>query len=514
MNQTILFLSNKANEWTLQAYRALSDSMTLEADVYLLYHQQGTVLPDSLRGINVFPFNSSILHDMGYQPIEDSLLPGSNHFPLLKFFREHPGNDYYWLVEDDVRYAGDWKQFFDCFRTNSSDFLSSHIQRYEDHPGWYWWNSLRVTTEELPTDRMVKSFNPIYRLSRQALSVIDECLREGWKGHHEVLIPTLLYSKGFSIEDFGGKGRFVSPQNENRNYTVETFSERPVLPEEGKGLLYHPVKQEKLRAGGPLKKNAVLMPVGKESLHRQYLEGDADFDLHLMIYDGSYNKFQHDADFICCDAGYKMDMAYRYLHRHPELLEAYDYFFLVDDDIQMTTESVNRLFQLMRQYELKIAQPSLVMSYYTYEHTLHNPTSKLRYTNFVEMMMPCFSREALVQVLPTFEEKVRWRGIEWHWPVLIHTNKKDMAIIDEVKASHVHPIQSWTQENADLMAEYLAANGLDDQIEEYGKVESTELLPAIVQCDIEAIRNDINDTVKFFLRITICSANLKCCVFV
>lgn len=88
----------------------------------------------------------------------------------------------------------------------------------------------------------------------------------------------------------------------------------------------------------------------------------------------------------------------------------------------------------MKEYRLKIAQPSLSNSYYTYEHTLHNPMCTIRYTNFVEMMMPCFSREALMAVMGTFEDHVRWCGIEYHWPLLINSNKRDIAIVDSVQA--------------------------------------------------------------------------------
>lgn len=212
------------------------------------------------------------------------------------------------------------------------------------------------------------------------------------------------------------------------------------------------------------KKNAVFVSAGKESLHRQLLKGDADFDLHLLIYDDSYDLFCHDTEFISVQSGYKMDMTYRYLKCHPEFLENYEYFFLMDDDIEMGTEEVNKLFGMMRKYNLKIAQPSLVMSYCSYEHTLHHPLCVLRYTNFVEMMIPCFSREALLQVLPTFEVKTRWRGIEFHWPFLINSNKLDMAIIDLVEARHVNPIKTWNEENRQLMKSYLAANHLSPDV--------------------------------------------------
>lgn len=470
MKQAVLYLTNKSNEWTLSAFHALEQSLQGMADVYFAYHQQGDVLPVSLQNIeNLFVFTSDVLNELGYTPIEKGkLVPGSNHFPLLKFFKENQCYDYYWLVEDDVRFSGDWKDFFDSFASSTSDFLSSVIETKAENPTWYWWTSLKTGNEVIAEEKLLKSFNPIYRLSSLALVCIDAHLRIGWMGHYEVLLPTLLYNKGFLLEDFGGEGTFVRPENNAKFYDDTSMRIAPVLPDDRKNYLFHPVKEEKVRLDGSYKKNAVFVPVGKDSLHRQLLKGDADFDLHLLIYDGSYNKFCNDSDFVACDAGYKMDMIYRYLHRHPELFEKYEYFFLLDDDIVISTEDVNRLFSMMREYQLKIAQPSLVMSYYTYKHTAFHPFYILRYTNFVEMMMPCFSRDALKAVLPTFEQKIRWCGIEMHWPVLVGSNHKDMAIVDAVSAKHTRPVQSWNSLSQLQQENYLKKHNLSWSIEMYG----------------------------------------------
>lgn len=470
MKQAVLYLTTKSNEWTLSSFHALEQSLQGKADVYFAYHQQGDVLPVSLQNIeNLFVFTSDVLKELGYTPIErGKLVPGSNHFPLLKFFKENQCYDYYWLVEDDVRFSGDWKDFFDSFASSTSDFLSSVIETKAENPNWYWWTSLKVGNEVIAEEKLLKSFNPIYRLSSQALVCIDAHLRIGWMGHYEVLLPTLLYNKGFLLEDFGGEGTFVRPENNAKFYDDTSMRIAPVLPDDRKNYLFHPVKEEKVRLDRSYKKNAVFVPVGKDSLHRQLLKGDADFDLHLLIYDGSYNKFCNDSDFVACDAGYKMDMTYRYLHRHPELFEKYEYFFLLDDDIVISTEDVNRLFSMMREYQLKIAQPSLVMSYYTYKHTAFHPFYILRYTNFVEMMMPCFSRDALKAVLPTFEQKIRWCGIEMHWPVLVGSNHKDIAIVDAVSAKHTRPVQSWNSLSQLQQENYLKKHNLSWSIEMYG----------------------------------------------
>lgn len=470
MKQAVLYLTTKSNEWTLSAFHALEQSLQGMADVYFAYHQQGDVLPVSLQNVeNQFVFTSDVLKELGYTPMErGKLVPGSNHFPLLKFYKENQGYDYYWLVEDDVRFSGEWKDFFGSFASCTSDFLSSVIETKAENPTWCWWTCLKTGNEVIAEEKLLKSFNPIYRLSSQALVCIDAHLRIGWMGHYEVLLPTLLYNKGFLLEDFGGEGTFVRPENNAKFYDDTSMRIAPVLPDDRKNYLFHPVKEEKVRLDGSYKKNAVFVPVGKDSLHRQLLKGDADFDLHLLIYDGSYNKFCNDSDFVACDAGYKMDMIYRYLHRHPELFEKYEYFFLLDDDILISTEDVNRLFSMMREYQLKIAQPSLVMSYYTYKHTAFHPFYILRYTNFVEMMMPCFSSDALKAVLPTFEKEIRWCGIEMHWPVLVGSNHKDMAIVDAVSAKHTRPVQSWNSLSQLQQENYLKKHNLSWSIEMYG----------------------------------------------
>lgn len=133
MKQAVLYLTTKSNEWTLSSFHALEQSLQGKADVYFAYHQQGDVLPVSLQNIeNLFVFTSDVLKELGYTPIErGKLVPGSNHFPLLKFYKENQGYDYYWLVEDDVRFSGEWKDFFGSFASCTSDFLSSVIETKE-----------------------------------------------------------------------------------------------------------------------------------------------------------------------------------------------------------------------------------------------------------------------------------------------------------------------------------------------------------------------------------------------
>ena len=109
----------------------------------------------------------------------------------------------------------------------------------------------------IPQEQRLRSFNPIYRISRNALELLHKALLSKWCGHHEVLIPTLLYESVLSIHDFGGKGEFVPEGFENRFYMGNspnkkgilsdgTMRWRPVFQEVGelKNKLYHPIKPD------------------------------------------------------------------------------------------------------------------------------------------------------------------------------------------------------------------------------------------------------------------------------
>lgn len=251
----VLFLTDKWNKNVLKNYNQLQEVSRTDREVYLIYHNTKKRIPRVLKKLDPFIFDNSILQGLGYKPITTSLVPGSNHFPLLKFYLENPNYHYYWNIEDDVCYNGEWENFFDFF-TNTpidSDFLSCNVQDYNDQPSWYWWNTIAHPTKQIPQTLKVRSFNPIYRLSNRALKYLHEKLSEGWAGHHEIVIPTLLKNAGFLINDFGGKGKYVIPGCTNKFYIPPLNDEdldfgtvrfRPFICKEeiNKTFLYHPVK--------------------------------------------------------------------------------------------------------------------------------------------------------------------------------------------------------------------------------------------------------------------------------
>lgn len=191
-----------------------------------------------------------------------------------------------------------------------------------------------------------------------------------------------------------------------------------------------------------MNKHCVLAAIGSTSLHREWIKKKSSFDLHLIVYDDSYELFKNDSPYVTASKGYKFKLIHNYLCNNPELIEQYDYFYMPDDDISITSTNIQKLFRFMKKYQLAVAQPAIANSFLSYRHTKKHEDSVLRYTNFVEIMQPCFSREALKKVLFTFDETISGWGIDYHWGKILDYTQMNMAIIDDISSEHTRPVQS------------------------------------------------------------------------
>ena len=253
-NQVFLFLSHSASAQVVREYGNIQRAISGMGNSFFLYHDRCNEAPPGLPWYELYLFSNESLSKLNYPRIGPSLVHGHVGFPLLQFFRDHPDFDYYWLIEYDVRFSGDWHFFFDYFKDTNQDFLTCHIRDHADEPDWSWW-SLHHPRKSIPLSERLRSFNPIYRLSNASLSFLHQSLSDGWSGHNEVLWPTLLHHNGFTIMDIGGKGRFT-PLGMKDNFYTEAESNREGALECGtmryrpsfwrvgqeKNKLYHPVK--------------------------------------------------------------------------------------------------------------------------------------------------------------------------------------------------------------------------------------------------------------------------------
>jgi hypothetical protein len=211
----------------------------------------------------------------------------------------------------------------------------------------------------------------------------------------------------------------------------------------------------------PNRPNLVIVRSGDSSLHSRWLanpEGQPrTWDLIVNYFGNDPDKYLG-GDWRRIDSkGPKWPALHELLINLGDTVKQYEYIWLPDDDLDCNCDDINRLFDICRRYRLSLAQPSLTPnSYISHMITRHNALFRLRFTSMVEIMAPCFDRNTLMELLPTFSENLSGWGLDSLWPKLIQDRGGSIAIIDDVQIRHTRPIGT---------ANYgaLAANGLTAQ---------------------------------------------------
>ena len=263
----VLYAAHYVTDALLADYAAMRESCAGQYDVVLLYDNFNGDFPDEGRAVDVdvHLLTPEAIASLGYapwpgmKPIEygspSGLRPGNTDFAVLDFVRARPGYDFYWRVEYDVRFTGEWRAFFDACSASDADLLGTTLMRRDSSPPWHWWSSLGAPGGQLDPARTIRGFFPISRLSRRACILLDEKYRQGWHGHIECIVPTVLAHHDMGIEDIGGRGEFVPPGHEDRFYTNTpadaclhpgTFVFRPAMGAPGSQphTLWHPVRND------------------------------------------------------------------------------------------------------------------------------------------------------------------------------------------------------------------------------------------------------------------------------
>lgn len=249
-----VFCSPSPSKAVLRQYRKISSSAKGLGDAWLLLQMEDSHCPRGLDTSKLHVVSNAEIRAMGYPMQGPTVIPGHVHFPILHFFQKHPDYPYYWLIEYDVRFTGNWRVLFSAFERIEADFIAAHIYTHADEPRWNRWELLHPR-QEIEIEKRLRCFHPICRFSKPALEYICTAHEDGWHGHSEVLLPSLLDKNGFSIVDFGGSGNFVPPGMKSRFYIdslpdekglldTGTLRYRPafVWPGLRRNRLYHPVK--------------------------------------------------------------------------------------------------------------------------------------------------------------------------------------------------------------------------------------------------------------------------------
>jgi len=193
-------------------------------------------------------------------------------------------------------------------------------------------------------------------------------------------------------------------------------------------------------------KKLIITTIGEYNHADQWLNGGAH-DVFLINYDMVKT--------------FKYKGIYKALMDHDLL--CYDYYWLPDEDISINGCDISRMFDLMEEHNIDLAQPSIedsVFSFPSWDRFIHDKDKDdIIPTDFVEVMCPMFSYNALLLCLPTFNKTLSGWGIDLVWSKLLKDKNMDVAIINSVVAKHTRRLNG---------------SGLYDALKENGVMASRE----------------------------------------
>jgi hypothetical protein len=215
-----------------------------------------------------------------------------------------------------------------------------------------------------------------------------------------------------------------------------------------------------------MRKNLVLARVGATSLHPRWLDGGASrtWDLRLVPYEPVGAAKDDDFTVGPIVPGPKW-AGLREALRAWDGWRDYDAVWMPDDDLDATSEDIDRLFEVAAGVGLDLFAPALDdASHYAHFSTRRNPRFFGRWVGFVEIMMPGFSRAAMERLVPTFDlSETGWGwGLDSVWPKIL--DYENVGIVDAVAVTHTRPVGA--MRDAELCRRVMAES--DRLTEQYG----------------------------------------------
>lgn len=183
------------------------------------------------------------------------------------------------------------------------------------------------------------------------------------------------------------------------------------------------------------------------NFHNNWLDKHRNYDVWVVYYgnnDDSYMNYSKVVDKIWKRKGSKYQNFHYIYTNHYDMLMKYERFYIVDDDIIMSTTDINNLFDISIYYNLWICQPSFTPESKISSPYLNRtiPGNLLRYVNFIENNTVVFSKYALIQFMKYYDPILIAWGTDLLYMWILGIDKPDKenkyAIIDYIKCINPH----------------------------------------------------------------------------
>ena len=218
------------------------------------------------------------------------------------------------------------------------------------------------------------------------------------------------------------------------------------------------------------RKNLVFTSAGGNTdFIKWWLKEHREYDVWVIFYgddDEKYKEYESEVEFIEKRKGDKWQNFYYTYNKYKKELSHYERFFVLDDDIVITTTDINNMFEISEKCKLWICQPSFDdCSRLGHLINKHVPQNYLRFTNFVENNTPLMTRKSVDNFFKIYNpDELDPHGTDF---IFIWANgyehKRRYAIIDKIKC--INPMDRII--DGKKVRDCLNLNTLDKQVEKW-----------------------------------------------
>jgi hypothetical protein len=184
-NSAVCYLSNNKNTEEMERrYRLLSQ----HTDNFILTEERLSLAYS--QDVNTCKFNSIIQH-------MTSPFARWTYVSLIDFYNKFPDYDYYWLLEDDLIFNGDFSVFFNDAKQRDEDIILCH-GCYNDGGEWFSCEESRIHNYEvdIPT---VGGLAVMQRWSNKLACLLSNLHAHKTYGHLESFPCTVAHRNNLKI---------------------------------------------------------------------------------------------------------------------------------------------------------------------------------------------------------------------------------------------------------------------------------------------------------------------------
>jgi len=188
------------------------------------------------------------------------------------------------------------------------------------------------------------------------------------------------------------------------------------------------------------KSNLLFTSAGDNTqFYKYWFNNNRNYDLFVCYYgdrkDHPYLKY---SDYYVSRKGGKFDNFYNFWNFKDDKIKldmkSYERYFILDDDIIISSDDINKLFIVMEKLCLDVLQPSfdLHKSKLSYTFNISYPGQFLHFTNLIEVGVMMFNKQSIEKCMNMYEPSlITGFGLDYFFIWCLGKDKEDKyAVID------------------------------------------------------------------------------------